>query len=78
MMAVSSPNQPWNGTVRWKVVACRQSTSPATIGASAEIKASTAEAVAIGIASLPAHLTPHKLTEAKARTSEHAMTDTDT
>ena len=76
MKPVSSPNHPANGTVRWNDVACCQSTSPATIGASAETSASSPDAVAIGIASLPAHFTPHRLTPAKNRTSVHDMTVT--
>src|SRR5262245_41072152 len=78
MKPVTSPNQPANGVVRWKVVACFQSTSPATTGASPEMKARTADAVAIGIASRPAHFTPHRLTAAKASTSVQEITGTDT
>src|SRR4249919_2585185 len=78
MKPVNSPNHPSNGTVRWNEDACCQSTSPTTIGASAEMSASNPDAVAIGTASLPAHFTPQRLTAAKNTTSAHEITVTDT
>src|SRR3954453_13665999 len=78
MSAVSSPNQPENGTVRWKSEACLQSTCPAMTGASAETKASVAEPPAMTTARRPAHLTPLKLTSVKDMTSAHASSDTGT
>src|SRR5262245_59734053 len=72
MNPVSSPNHPSNATVRWNELACRQSTLPATTGASAETSARSADAVAIGMVSRPAHLTPHRLTAAKPTTREQA------
>ena len=50
----------------------------AAIGASAEINASSPDAVAIGIASLPAHFTPHRLTAANNRTNPHEIAVTGT
>src|SRR3954467_12533798 len=78
MKPVTSPNHPSKGTVRWNDDACSQFTSPAAIGANAEIKARSPDAVAIGIASLPAHFTPHRFTAAKNRTSVHDMMVTGT
>ena len=48
------------------------------MGASAEMSASSPDAVAIGIASLPAHLTPHRLTAAKKTTRAQEMAVTGT
>src|SRR5689334_15372915 len=78
MIAVSSPNQPGKGTVRCSVAACFQSTVPAMTGANADTNASAAEAVAIGIASRPAHFTPHRLTSVKAATIAQASAETGT
>ena len=52
MKPVNSPNHPSKGTVRRNDAACCQSTSPAAMGANAEMSASSPDAVAIGIASL--------------------------
>jgi len=66
---VSAPNQPGNGIVRWKVVACFQSTAPVRTGPKAEINARPAENVAKTIASRAAHFTPQRFTAAKMITS---------
>ena len=47
MTEVTSPNQPSNGVVRWKVNACFQSTAPEKIGMTAERNASVAEPAAM-------------------------------
>src|SRR5262245_42747454 len=69
---VRLPNQPSNGVVSVKSIACRQSTVPLRIGTSDERKASAAETVAIGIASRATHLIPQKFTRVNAITIAEA------
>ena len=76
MTLVSSPNQPANGTVRWNVKACCQSTPPSRIGTTAERNASAADAVAIGIARRITHFTPHRLITVKNTTMVAAIQGT--
>ena len=69
---VMLPNQPSNGVLRWRLVACCQSTVPAATGPSPERNARTADPLAIGIASRAAQRTPSRLTAVKNATMPKA------
>jgi hypothetical protein len=74
---VIAPNAPSNGVSRWNVAACRQSTSPETTGMIADRNARVADAAAIPIAVVPAHLTPIRLIATKPAMIPHARSGTD-
>ena len=75
---VNSPNQPGNGVVSAKVVARRQSTWPAKIGARPETKASSADALATGTASRVTQRMPTRLSAVNASTMATASAVTGT
>src|SRR5689334_8463251 len=77
MALVAFPNSPGKGVSRWNVAARCQSTVPQKTGMIAERKASTADIVAIGTASLPAHLTPARFTSVNSATIPHAIAGTE-
>src|ERR1700719_1508182 len=78
MTDVTSPNQPGNGDVSVKVVACLQSTAPAKIGMRAERNASVAEAAAIGMARRVVQPIPHRLMNVNSETIAAATASTGT
>ena len=77
-MLVTRPNNPGNGVSRRKLNAWRQSTCPPTIGPSNERNASSADALAMGIASRPAQFTPSRFTQVNSRMIAMAMAGTGT
>src|SRR3977135_1868484 len=73
---VRSPNQPGNGDVSVKVVACLQSTAPLQSGMSDDMKARVAEAPAIGMARRRTQRIPHRFTAVKTETIANATAST--
>src|SRR5215813_2933643 len=76
MALVTAPKAPGKGDVRWNENARRQSTDPDSIGANADVKASSTEADAMTTATRPAQMTPRRLIAIKSRTMAQASPDT--
>src|SRR5215831_3662087 len=72
MALVIAPKAPGKGDVRWNVNARRQSTDPDSIGANAEVKASSTDTDAMATATRPAQTTPSRLITMKSRTMAQA------
>src|SRR5262249_360715 len=73
---VTVPNHPENGTFKWNVDACTQSTRPEKTGAMAETKASPADVAAIGVARRTVQRIPQRFTIAKNATIQLARIST--